>query len=78
MANGASSAAYDRHDAPRGAAPLSSEEFAAQANAKPDIYEEDFENFWEREGRERLTWFEPFDKLYEWEPPMRSGSSAAS
>ena len=45
------------------------EEFAAQANAQPDIYDERFEEFWEREGRERVTWFEPFTKLYEWEPP---------
>ena len=28
-----------------------------------------FDAFWEREGRERVTWFEPFTKLYEWEPP---------
>ncbi|MGZ4335053.1 MAG: AMP-binding protein, partial [Gaiellaceae bacterium] len=45
------------------------EDFAAQANAKSDIYAEDFEAFWEREGRERLTWFAPFHTLYEWEPP---------
>ena len=45
------------------------EDFAAQANAQPDIYERDFEEFWETEGRERVTWFEPFTKLYEWEPP---------
>jgi acetyl-CoA synthetase len=45
------------------------EEFAAQANAQPDIYERDFEEFWETEGRERVTWFEPFTKLFEWEPP---------
>jgi acetyl-CoA synthetase len=44
-------------------------EFAAQANAQPDIYERDFEEFWETEGRARLSWFEPFTKLYEWEPP---------
>jgi acetyl-CoA synthetase len=44
-------------------------EFAAQANAQPDIYERDFEEFWETEGRQRLTWFEPFTKLLEWEPP---------
>jgi acetyl-CoA synthetase len=44
-------------------------EFARQANAQPDIYERDFEEFWETEGRERVTWFEPFDKLLEWEPP---------
>jgi acetyl-CoA synthetase len=44
-------------------------EFAAQANAKPDIYERDFEEFWETEGRERVTWFEPFTKLLEWDTP---------
>jgi acetyl-CoA synthetase len=43
--------------------------FAAQANATPDIYDRSFEEFWESEGRERVTWFEPFAKLYEWEPP---------
>jgi acetyl-CoA synthetase len=46
-----------------------SAEFAAQANAQPDIYERDFEEFWETEGRERVTWFEPFTGLLEWEPP---------
>jgi acetyl-CoA synthetase len=46
-----------------------SEDFAAQANAQPEIYDEPFEAFWEREGRERLTWFEPFTELYEWKPP---------
>jgi acetyl-CoA synthetase len=44
-------------------------DFAAQANARPGIYEEGFDAFWEREGRERLTWFEPFNELYEWAPP---------
>jgi acetyl-CoA synthetase len=43
--------------------------FAAQANAQPEIYERDFGEFWEAEGRERVTWFEPFSELYEWEPP---------
>jgi acetyl-CoA synthetase len=44
-------------------------EFAAQANAQPEIYERDFEELWETEARERVTWFEPFTQLYEWEPP---------
>jgi acetyl-CoA synthetase len=44
-------------------------EFARQANAQPEIYEQDWEEFWEREGRNRVTWFEPFTSLYEWEPP---------
>ena len=43
--------------------------FAAQANAQASIYDEPFEAFWEREGRERVTWFEPFTSLYEWELP---------
>jgi acetyl-CoA synthetase len=46
-----------------------SPEFAAQANAQADLYDQAFETFWEREGRERLSWFEPFTELYEWEPP---------
>jgi acetyl-CoA synthetase len=45
-------------------------DFAAQANAQPSIYDDDFETFWEREGRERVAWFEPFSKLYEWNPPF--------
>ena len=44
-------------------------EFARQANAQPEIYERDWEEFWETEGRDRVTWFEPFSKLYEWEAP---------
>jgi acetyl-CoA synthetase len=45
------------------------EEFAAAANAGAEIYDEGFEAFWEREGKERVSWFEPFSKLYEWELP---------
>ena len=45
------------------------EDFAAQANAQPDIYDRDFEEFWQTEGRERISWFEPFTKLYEWDAP---------
>jgi acetyl-CoA synthetase len=45
------------------------EDFAAQANAKPDIYDVPFEEFWQREGGDRVTWFEPFTELYQWDPP---------
>jgi acetyl-CoA synthetase len=44
-------------------------DFAAQANAQPDIYEREFDEFWRSEGSERVTWFEPFETLLEWEPP---------
>jgi len=43
-------------------------EFAAQAVAKPDIYERDFDDLWRVEG-DRLTWFEPWQTLCEWELP---------
>ncbi|MEI8104415.1 MAG: acetate--CoA ligase [Actinomycetes bacterium] len=46
-----------------------SPEFSAQANAQPEIYDVDFDAFWEQEGRERVTWAEPFTKLYEWDQP---------
>jgi acetyl-CoA synthetase len=44
-------------------------EFAAQANAGPEIYDLSLDELWEREGRDRVSWFTPFSKLYEWEPP---------
>jgi acetyl-CoA synthetase len=45
------------------------EEFAAQANAQPDVYDRDLEEFWGAEGQTRLTWVEPFTKVLEWEQP---------
>jgi acetyl-CoA synthetase len=45
------------------------EDFAAQANAKPEIYERDWQEFWETEARERVTWSEPFTKVLQWELP---------
>jgi acetyl-CoA synthetase len=43
-------------------------EFAAQANAQPELYELDFEELWARESQ-RVTWFEPWATLLEWEAP---------
>jgi acetyl-CoA synthetase len=43
-------------------------EFAAQANAQQDLYERGFEELWTKEA-ERVTWFEPWTTLLEWEPP---------
>jgi acetyl-CoA synthetase len=44
-------------------------EFAAQANAQPEIYERAYDEFWEAEGRGRVTWFEDFTALLDWKPP---------
>src|SRR5439155_240557 len=35
-------------------------EFAAQANAQPELYERDWLDFWADEAGRRVTWFEPF------------------
>ena len=43
--------------------------FAAQANAKPDIYGLDPDAFWEAEGRKRVSWFKDFQTLSKWELP---------
>src|SRR5512133_1237294 len=45
------------------------EEFAAQANATPEIYERGRDEFWEAEARERVAWFEPFETVCEWNLP---------
>ena len=44
-------------------------DFARQANAQPDIYQRDREEFWRAEANARVTWFEPFGDLLEWTPP---------
>src|SRR5919204_3400325 len=45
------------------------EDFASQANAQPEIYDRDFEEFWASEGRERVSWFTDFDQVLEWKLP---------
>ena len=45
-----------------------SPEFSQQANAQPDIYGGTLDEFWTEESK-RITWFEPWNGLYEWKPP---------
>ncbi|HEU5203123.1 MAG TPA: acetate--CoA ligase [Candidatus Limnocylindrales bacterium] len=50
-----------------------SPDFAAQANAGAELYDEaerDFEGFWARLARERLSWSKPFETTLEWELPF--------
>jgi acetyl-CoA synthetase len=47
--------------------------FTEQANAKADLYleaETDFEAFWEKLARERISWTKPFDTTLEWNLPF--------
>ena len=43
-------------------------DFARSANAQPDIYSQSLDDFW-TEAAKRVTWFKPFEQLYEWKPP---------
>jgi acetyl-CoA synthetase len=50
-----------------------SPDFSAQANATAELYDEaerDFEGFWARLARERLSWSKPFDTTLEWDLPF--------
>jgi len=42
--------------------------FSKQANAKPAIYKKGFDEFWTEESK-RISFFEPWNQLYEWKPP---------
>ncbi len=47
--------------------------FAARANAHGDLYAEaeaDFEGFWARLARERLSWSKPFETTLQWDRPF--------
>src|SRR3954468_394831 len=44
-------------------------DFAAQGNGKADIYEQDFEQFWDEQGREGGSWFYAYSEVYQWQPP---------
>ena len=49
-----------------------SPEFSQQANAQPEIYHRGFDEFWTEEAK-RVAWFEPWQGLYEWQPPYAKG-----
>ncbi|HVN32870.1 MAG TPA: acetate--CoA ligase [Thermoanaerobaculaceae bacterium] len=44
-------------------------EFAAKANAKPEIYNRPLEEFWDHEAKTRISWFKPYTKVLEWNLP---------
>ena len=47
--------------------------FTAQANAQASLYleaETDFEAFWGRLARQRISWFKPFQKILDWDLPF--------
>ncbi len=50
-----------------------SPDFRARANAGPELHAEaeaDFEAFWARQARDRVSWFTPFSTTLEWDLPF--------
>jgi acetyl-CoA synthetase len=48
-------------------------QFTAQANATASLYEEaerDYEAFWAKLARDRISWFTPFETTLEWDLPF--------
>jgi acetyl-CoA synthetase len=43
--------------------------FASEANATEDLYGKSFDELWDSEARSRVSWFRPYERLYEWELP---------
>jgi len=52
------------------------EDFKKQANFNdPDVYrraEEDPEGYWAEQAKE-ISWFEPYNQVLDWQPPMQNG-----
>src|ERR1700726_212365 len=44
-------------------------DFAENANAKANIYNKPFEDFWRDEAQKGVSWFKPFDQGLEWKLP---------
>jgi acetyl-CoA synthetase len=50
-----------------------SPEFVAQANAGAGVYAEadaDYEAFWAKHARDRISWFTPFGRILDWDLPF--------
>jgi len=44
-------------------------DFASHANATEALYDKEFDELWDTEARSRISWFRPYERLYEWELP---------
>ena len=44
-------------------------EFAARANARPEMYKQEPQQFWDEQARQRIDWFTPYNQVLEWNPP---------
>ena len=45
------------------------EELAKSANARPEMKDQDLEEFWDQQAKDKISWFEPYDTVLEWNIP---------
>ncbi|WP_018334552.1 acetate--CoA ligase [Actinomycetospora chiangmaiensis] len=44
-------------------------ELSKTANVRPEMKEQDLEEFWDSQAKERISWFEPYDTVLDWQLP---------
>ncbi|MDQ4117652.1 MAG: acetate--CoA ligase [Actinomycetota bacterium] len=44
-------------------------ELSRTANARPEMKEQGLEEFWDQQAKERISWFEPYHTVLEWNQP---------
>ena len=44
-------------------------ELSKTANVRPEMLEQDLEEFWSEQAQDKISWFEPFDTVLEWNLP---------
>ncbi|GAA4827958.1 acetate--CoA ligase [Actinomycetospora corticicola] len=44
-------------------------ELSKTANVRPEMKDQDLEEFWDSQAKERISWFEPYDTVLDWQLP---------
>lgn len=44
-------------------------ELAKTANVRPEMKDQDLEEFWDEQAKDKISWFEPYDQVLEWNLP---------
>jgi acetyl-CoA synthetase len=44
-------------------------ELSKTANVRPEMLDQDLEEFWSQQAQDKISWFEPFDTVLEWNLP---------
>ena len=44
-------------------------ELSKTANARPEMKDQDLEEFWDQQAKDKISWFEPYDTVLDWNLP---------